>query len=243
MGDGLGITIVYQALLRQLHSFLPPRYQAKKQSMLPVLPGGPEVGSTNCRFCQSVQREESHFLMRLVNRFQQVIDGKRDWSSLQTELCLPHMTQLLQTCVKEGAVTPSHWYMFRRYMLRQSSRNLSPEASRQREMQALAASLSHYTLQRVTELGHQAQATQLDWSQLAQSLALLVGDREALPVFIRTNTQRTVPRTKHVPYVAKKLLPASKSACTPLIRERPQHALPHALPHFPLIIRASKGTT
>ena len=191
MGDGLGITIVYQALLRQLRGFLSSGHQAKKQSISPVLPGGPEVGSTNCRFCQSVQREESLFLSRLVKRFQQVIssDGDRDWSPLQTALCLPHMEQFLQTYAKEGAVTSSH-----RYTLGQSNRNVSAEAFRQREMETLAANLSHYTLQRVTELSHQVQATQLDWGQVAQSLALLVGDREALPVLIRTSTQRTTPR-------------------------------------------------
>ncbi len=61
MGDGLGITIVYQAVLRQLRGFLSSGHQAKKQSMPPVLPCGPEVGSTHCSFCQSAQREESSF--------------------------------------------------------------------------------------------------------------------------------------------------------------------------------------
>src|SRR3989442_8977793 len=66
MGDGLGITIVYQALLRQLRRWFPSGHQARKQSMPPVLPSGPEVGSTNCRFCQSAQPGESLFLSRLV---------------------------------------------------------------------------------------------------------------------------------------------------------------------------------
>ena len=191
MGDGLGITIVYQALLRQLRRSLSSGRQAQKQRMPPVLPSGPEVGSTNCRFCQAAQREESLFLSRLVKRFQQVIssDGERDWSPLQTELCLPHMQQLLHTCAKEGVVTSS-----RQSTLGQSNRNISLKASRQRDMQTLAVSLSHATLQRVTELSHRTQATQRHWTQVAQRLALLVGDREALPVLIGTSTQRTAPR-------------------------------------------------
>lgn len=99
------------------------------------------------------------------------------------------MKQLLQTCAKEGTGPSS-----RRYTLRQSRRNVSLKASRQREMQTLAVSLSQATLQRLTELSHRTQATQREWSQAAQSLALLVGDREALPVLIRTSTQRTAPR-------------------------------------------------
>src|SRR5207244_9213370 len=92
-------------------------------------------------------------------------------------------------CAIEAAVTTS-----RRYALGQRNRNVSLKASRQREMQTLAANLSRDTLQRVTELSHLTQATQLEWSQVAQRLALLVGDRAALPVLIRTNTQRTSPR-------------------------------------------------
>jgi hypothetical protein len=105
MGDGLGITIVYQALLRQLRRSLSSGHQARKQSIPPMLTSGPEVGSTRCRFCQAAQREETLFLSRLVKRCLQVLsrEGERDWSPLQTALCLPHMEQLLQTCAKEGA--------------------------------------------------------------------------------------------------------------------------------------------
>ncbi|HEX9134499.1 MAG TPA: hypothetical protein VF844_19590 [Ktedonobacteraceae bacterium] len=86
--------------------------------MPPVLLSGPEVGSTNCRFCQAARREESLFLSRLVKRFQQVIssDGERDWSPLETALCLPHIEKLLHTCAKEGTVPAS-----RRHTLGQSS--------------------------------------------------------------------------------------------------------------------------
>ncbi len=70
MGDGLGVTIVYQALLRQLRRSLSSGHQARKQGKPPMLPGGPEVGSTRCRFCQAAQREETLFLSRLVKRFQ-----------------------------------------------------------------------------------------------------------------------------------------------------------------------------
>lgn len=186
MGDGLGITIVYQALLRQLRRFLSSEHQARKQSIPPMLPSGPEVGSTRCRFCQAAQREETLFLSRLVKRFQQVIsrDGERDWSLLHTTLCLPHMQQLLQTCAKEGAVRASRWSP-----LGQSNRNVSLKASLQHEMQTLTASLSQSTQQCVTELSHRKQAMQPVWSQVAQNLALLVGDREVLPVLIGTNTQ------------------------------------------------------
>ncbi len=66
MGDGLGITIVYQALLRKLRGFLSSGHRAQKQSMPPALPSRPAVGSTHCSFCQSAQREASLFLTRLV---------------------------------------------------------------------------------------------------------------------------------------------------------------------------------
>ena len=84
MGDGLGITIVYQALLRQLRRFLASGQKVQKQSMPPVLPSGPDVGSNRCRFCQAARREESLFLSRLVKRFQRAIDSnsERDWSPL-----------------------------------------------------------------------------------------------------------------------------------------------------------------
>ncbi len=192
MGDGLGITIVYQALLRQLRRSLSSEHQAGKKSVPPMLPSGPEVGSTNCRFCQATQREESLFLSRLVKRFQQVIssDGERDWSSLHTALCLPHIRQLLQRCAKEGAVPASR----RNPSLRQSSRGVSLKSSWQGEMQSMTASLSRLTLRSVTELSHLAPATQPVWSKVTQRLALLVGDREALPVLIGTNTQRAAPR-------------------------------------------------
>ena len=192
MGDGLGITIVYQALLRQLRRSLSSGHQPGRQSAPPILPSGPEVGFTSCRFCQAAQREEALFLSRLVKRFQQVIDndGEKDWSSLHTTLCLPHLQQLLQRCAKEGAVPASRRYL----LLRQRSRGVSLKASWQGEMQSLTTSLSRLTLRSVSELSHRAQATQPVWSQVAKRLALLMGDREALPVLIGTNTQRAAPR-------------------------------------------------
>ena len=192
MGDGLGITIVYQALLRQLFRFISSGRQVTKQSIPPMLPNGPEVGATNCRFCQAAQREESLFLSRLVKRFQQVIDSdsERDWSALHTTLCLPHIQQLLQRCTQEGAVPASRRYS----SLRQRSRDVSLKASYQGEIQSLTASLSRLTLRSVIELSHRAQATQANWSQVTQRLALLVGDREVLPAFVGTNTQQGAPR-------------------------------------------------
>jgi Family of unknown function (DUF6062) len=192
MGDGLGITIVYQALLRQLFRFISSGHRARKQSIPPILPSGPEVGSTNCRFCQAAQREESLFLSRMVKRFQQVMssDGERDWSPIHTTLCLPHLQQFLQHCAQEGAVLASRRYS----SLRQRSQSVSLKASWQAEMQSLTASLSRFTLRSVSGLSSRAQAMQPVWSQLAQRLALLVGNREALPVFIRTSTQQTAPR-------------------------------------------------
>jgi hypothetical protein len=192
IGDGLGIAIVYQALLRQLRRSLSPGHQPGKQSIPSMLPSGPEVGSANCRFCQAAQREESLFLSRLVKRFQQVMgnDGERDWSPFHTTLCLPHIHQLLQRCSKEGAVPA-----YRRYpSSRQRNRSVSLKAVRQREMQSLIASLSRSTLRGMTEIGHGAQATQSVWNQVAQHHALLVGDREALPVLAGTNVQRRASR-------------------------------------------------
>ena len=191
MGDGLGITIVYQALLRQLFRFLSSGHQVRNQSIPPVLPNGPEVGSTNCRFCQAAQREESLFLTRLVKRFQQVINdnGERDWSALHTTLCLPHMQQFLQRCAQEGAVPASRKYS----SFRQRSPNDSHKASWQGQMQSVTVSLSRLTLRSMTELSHGAQATQAAWSQITQRLALLVGNQGALPVLISINMQQIAP--------------------------------------------------
>ena len=192
MGDGLGITIVYQALLRQLFRTISSGHQGTKQRIPPMLPSGPKVGSTNCRFCQAAQREESLFLSRMVKRFQQMMssDGERDWSPIHTTLCLPHIQQFLQHCAQEGAVSAPRRYS----SLRQRSPNVSTKTSWHGELQSLTLSLSRLTLRSVTELSHRAQAMQPVWSQLAQRLALLVGDREALPVFIRTSMQQTAPR-------------------------------------------------
>ncbi len=192
MGDGLGITIVYQALLRQLRRSISSGHQVTKQSIPPMLPSGPEVGSTNCRFCQAAQREETLFLSRLVKRFQQMInsDGERDWSPIHTTLCLPHIQQFLQRCAQEGAVPASRRYS----TLRPGSRSVSLKASWREEVQSLTASLSQSTLRSMTELGHGAPATHPVWGKVAQRLALLVGDREALPVLVGTNTQTAAPR-------------------------------------------------
>jgi hypothetical protein len=192
MGDGLGITIVYQALLRQLFRSISSGHKVTKQSIPPMLPSGPKVGSTNCKFCQAAQREESLFLSRLVKRFQQVVnsDGERDWSPIHTTLCLPHIQQFLQRCAQEGAVRASRRYS----SFLQRSSSVSLKASWQEEMQTLTARLSQSTLQCMTELGHGAPATQTIWNQVAQRLALLVGDREALPVLVGTNTQIAAPR-------------------------------------------------
>ena len=64
LGDGLGITIVYQALLKQFCRFLTSQPRAKSRNLSITLPVGPEIGSTDCRFCRLAQQEESHFLTR-----------------------------------------------------------------------------------------------------------------------------------------------------------------------------------
>jgi hypothetical protein len=164
MGDGLGITIVYQALLRQLFRFISSGHQGTKKRIPPMLPSGPKVGSTNCRFCRTAQREESLFLSRLVKRFRQMIngDGERDWSALHTTLCLPHIQQFLQRCAQEGAVPASRRYS----SLRQRNPSISIRASWQEVMQSLTLSLSRLTLRSETELSHGAQATQPVWSEV-----------------------------------------------------------------------------
>ncbi len=192
MGDGLGITIVYQALLRQLIRFISSGQQVTKQSIPPMLPSGPKVGSTNCRFCRAAQREKSLFLSRLVKRFQQVInsDGERDWSALHTTLCLPHIQQFLQRCAQEGAVPASRRYS----SLRQRNPSVSTKTSWHEELQSLTLSLSRLTLRSVTELSYGVQAAQAVWSEVTQRFALLVGDQGALPVLVGTNMQYIAPR-------------------------------------------------
>jgi hypothetical protein len=178
MGDGLGITIVYQALLKHLHRLLSDERLAKNQRLHLVLPAGPEVGSATCRLCQSAQREESLFLSRLVKRFLPAMSSgdEREWSSLQTELCLPHIGHLLETCSEAGAASPSPWYR-----LRHAHHSTPPDAAQQRGMQTLAIRLSEYAaVQRGIKLD--AHREEYDWRQISHDLAFLVGAREALPV-------------------------------------------------------------
>ncbi len=191
MGDGLGISIVYQALLRPLHRLLSSARQAKNQNLHIVLPAGPEIGSAQCRFCQSAQREESHFLTRLVKRFQHVMssDDERDWPLLQTELCLPHATHLLAVCSEGSANRPSLW----RVLLR-SGRSASLTVSQQRGVHALAALLSQFTAQRVIESDTSSKGVGNGWSQITHYLAALVGNRETLPVLVTFKAGQSMSR-------------------------------------------------
>ena len=191
MGDGLGISIVYQALLRPLHRLLSSARQAKDQNLHLVLPVGPEIGSAQCRFCQSAQREESHFLTRLAQRFQHSINSsdEREWSSLQTELCVPHTRRLLEACSTGKAVRPPRWHMSGR-----GNRSAPPEVTETREMQTLVAHVSAYAVQHAIELDAHREGAQGDWSQIARKLAFLVGDREALPVHATSKAGRPAVR-------------------------------------------------
>jgi hypothetical protein len=191
MGDGLGISTVYQALLRQLHCLLSSDRQAKNQNLHLLLPAGPEIGSAQCRFCQSAGREESLFLTRLTQRFQQSINSgaEREWSSLQTELCLPHMKHFLEACSTGRAMRPPRWSLSGR-----GNRSAPSEASEQSEIQRLAARLLEYAVQRAIERDTQREGAQQDWSQIARNLAFLMGDREALPVHTTSTTGRMAVR-------------------------------------------------
>src|SRR5437667_7709207 len=50
LGDGLGISIVYQALLKQLSRSVAVEPQVKSGNLSVILPLGPEIGSTDCHF-------------------------------------------------------------------------------------------------------------------------------------------------------------------------------------------------
>jgi len=115
LGDGLGISIVYQAVLKQLRSSLRER-SAKGRDLHQMLPAGPEIGSPHCRFCQSALREEAQFLNRLTKRLQQGMSNSDESGplSLQTELCLPHRRHLLEVCSQEA----THKVAFRHVLLR-----------------------------------------------------------------------------------------------------------------------------
>lgn len=189
MGDGLGISMVYQAVLKQLQRHLASAQHTRKQTFHVALPAGPTIGSTQCRFCQSAKREEAQFLTRLVKRFQDGITSpdERNWASLQTELCLPHLKHLLEVC-SEGAT------MFPRQRLRHGSRTLPPEVSLHEEVHTLATLLTQYTAQHFMELDAHAQDTRDTWSEIAEQLAFLVGSPSAVPLHLGFNFQQVVSR-------------------------------------------------
>ena len=188
LGDGLGISIVYQALLRQLQSYLNEQRMAKRVSAF-SLPVGPAIGERSCGFCQKAQREEAQFLARLVSRFRPLMhtNDDTDWSSVQTELCFPHMRCLLQACSAQPT-KPS----LLRYMLFLA--RTSPLPSQLPPQSALITVLSHYSLQSNSGSERNIRVTQDDWSRVARKLALLVGNRQVL--FTRSNHSYDQPRSR-----------------------------------------------
>jgi hypothetical protein len=195
LGDGLGITIVYQALLRQLLRFLAARHNPKNPNIPATLPGGPEIASQHCHFCQSAKQEEKLFLARLVTRFQQALENGLDgsWPNLQTTLCLSHLASLVKQCPPSAAIPRSFWK--RLYSMHQP-----PLAMRNQEGkgQVLATRLADYTLQQylATEnKSHLAKLTELNhWNQIEQLVALYIGKLEALPIHSQMQAGSTLPR-------------------------------------------------
>lgn len=96
LGDCLGVSLVHQTLLRQVHASL--QQQLKDRSWILTLPVGPDSGNAHCQFCQHTQQVESWFLARLTTRAQQVSTGAtgENEPALQTALCFPHIRRLLQ---------------------------------------------------------------------------------------------------------------------------------------------------
>jgi hypothetical protein len=195
LGDGLGITIVYQALLKQLLRLLDARQNPKNPHFPVTLPGGPEIASQHCHFCQSAKQEEKRFLARLVVRFQQALKNGLDesWPSLQTTLCFPHLASLVEQSSPIAAIPRPFWK--RLYSLYQP-----PLAMRNQEgkRQVLATRLADYTLQQylATEnKSHLVKQTELnDWNQIEQLVALHIGKLEALPVHSQMQAGSTLPR-------------------------------------------------
>src|SRR5207247_9828549 len=64
-------------------------------------------------FRSLARHEEFQFLTRLIHRFQQSISSgdEREWSSLQTVLCFPHMKRLLHACAEGVAFRQSPWQL------------------------------------------------------------------------------------------------------------------------------------
>jgi len=170
LGDELGITILYQALLKQLLRLL--ERGSPPSSLIPPL--GPAMGSANCRFCQLAQREEQLFLSRLTARFEKLAEGGGE-QQLRTELCFPHIRHLLETYQ-----APSD----HQTLLQVLSHRTSRVAGRQldKESAALATRLVQYTLPRLADAFDTMPEPRLDWSHLTRTLAFLVGQREALPL-------------------------------------------------------------
>jgi hypothetical protein len=191
MGDGLGISSVYQAVLRQLQRHLASEQHTRKQIRQMALPAGPAIGSAECRFCQSAKGEESQFLTRLVKRFQDVItslDGG-EWSSLQAELCLPHLEYLLQACARRGATPSFPWQR-----LCPGNRAQAPGVPLDQEIHTLATLLTQQPVKHSMELDAHAQDMEDMWSQVAEQLAFLVGSLNAVPLHLCHNSQQAVSR-------------------------------------------------
>jgi hypothetical protein len=189
LGDGMGISIVYQGMLKQLQRFLASQQQAKQRNLSLTLPLSPETGSKDCWFCHLAQQEEAQFLARLKTRFERATssNGQQDWAALQTALCLPHLRQLCDVCWSVDSLSPWH-------ILHRRRRRAEHAASQQRGVRTLATRLSDYIAHCVIGSKVGSKTVQPTLNALTPSLSALVGNREALPVHVLPRAGRPVSR-------------------------------------------------
>lgn len=189
LGDGLGISMVYQGLLKQLQRFLASQQQAKKRNLSITLPLGPEIGSKDCRFCHLAQQEEVRFLSRMKTRFERATstNEQQDWNALQTALCLPHLRRLCDVCQSVDSLPPWRILHSRKWRAEQAT-------SLQRGVLTLATLVSDHTAQCLIEPEVGPKTVQPTLNSITPSLSVLVGNRKALPVHVLSKADRPVSR-------------------------------------------------
>lgn len=180
LGDGLGVCVLYQPLLKQVLRLVSMEPTPGKPGRPLILPTHPQLGSTRCRFCQLAQREEAQFLARLIQRMECSLNNSpaQSWESLKTVLCLPHIRKVLAAGRAGSAETVP------RQSLLRLKRRLSRKGEEYHVQQPMRTSFFHqHTEQYAAQVREEADSKQDSWRTIAQQVALLAGDLSALPMF------------------------------------------------------------
>lgn len=185
LGGGLGISMLYQPLLKQFLRLLFADSTSGTRNRSPLFTvHPPQIGSTRCRLCQLVRREETQFLVRLTHRMTPAPAGNTPQSQelLKMVLCLPHIHKALATGTAE--ITS------RRSLLRIKWGNDNAGNSRRKHSTQPRIDESFFyelTQQYATQINEIADDTRNGWRTIARQVALLAGGYSALPLNLQTS--------------------------------------------------------